>query len=76
MHNESYVRAVVAERVRARELALHDWRLHCVEPKRIARRMRFSFAWFPRLVTVKPGRNVAPGAARRPTTRPTSTPLG
>jgi hypothetical protein len=76
MHNEAYVRAVLAERTRERELAMRHARLHCYEPPRSASRMRWSFAWFPRFVSVRYRRSVAPGGATPAAGLPTSTTLG
>jgi hypothetical protein len=76
MHNETYATAVLAERARERERAMHLARLHYSEPPRSARRMRFSIAWFPRLSRLRYRGSVARGTPTPPAGLPTSTTLG
>ena len=76
MRNETYTRAVLAERAREREHAMHLARLHCSEPPRSARRTRFGIAWFPGLSRLKYRGTLARGTPTSPAGLPTSTPPG
>jgi hypothetical protein len=48
MHTEAYTRAVLAERVREREIAMRNHQLRCSEPARSPRTIRLRFFRLPR----------------------------